>query len=784
MKISTLLRFSSGPIVFLASCLGTSIANAVEIEEVIVTAQKREETAKEVPIAIDVLSGKMMNQLGVKDTDDIQVLYPNLSTHNTSSANTGFTIRGVGTDNFHISGQQSVTTYIDDVALVSPFISSVGVFDVDRVEVLRGPQNTLYGRNTIGGAVIFNSVRPTIGGELNGKVNTRLGQDGEQDLELALGAPLSENWAFRVAGRSSQYDGHIVDELSGDKVGGYDRLGVRAMLAGDLFDNTNLLLSVYNGSATGDSSVNVQTGNFDAGGNSCTHDMDVDAILRSQQCTYQRVVKASELGQNTVLGELMQREPNRFVTVGGYTYVNLWTPEGKVFYHPDNGYKSDYKGMNLYLTQHFSGADLNSITSLSNSYFKGSNYRTLHGFSSHQEGDWNSFTQELRLTSDSDGRLRWITGLYYNSERSRQDTWVANALPPPGIVVPAVIIDSIYTNESAYAQLDYDLTERLSVTAGLRYTNDKLDGKWDKYTVLRRPSIDGVDELDRDYFIQNGAQATVAVPNPVQKLSESGWKLGLKYDLDIGMVYANVSTGFKGGAYDNRALSNGTEPVGPEFLDAAEIGMKSSFFDDKLQLNMAVFDYKWKDQQLFEVNPVDGSPAVLNISETALQGFEADILWAPSKNFYMQTGFGFLDAKVTNPGPEAIASNSAADKGDKIPNVPGQSFNTLMVYTIPLSHGHIDIQGTYRYAGHFYHDFVQELASSRVNSHHWLGANVSYSFGPEERYTLGLYGENLTGEYYCAELVTGLPSGNNWSCRVQDNSYGEATYGMSFDAHF
>jgi iron complex outermembrane receptor protein len=773
----------------IAFALGLPMAAQAQLEEVIVTAQKRSESVQDVPIAINALTGNMMGKLGVSDTDDIEGLYPNLSTHNASSANTGFTIRGVGTDNFHISGQQSVTTYIDDVGLTSPFISTIGVFDTERVEVLRGPQNTLYGRNTIGGAVNFHSVKPEVGGELNGKASLTVGQDGEQDIEFAVGGPIGDSWAYRLAGKKSDLDGHLTNIVNGKQEGGYDRSGIRLMLAGDISENTNLRVSLYSGDTEGDSALVVNTGNFDANGNSCSNDVDVDRALTLQGCNYTQVLKTGELAPNTVLGQFIADNPDRYVSNANGNFINLWTPEGQVVAHPGGGYTGDHDGINIYVQHDFETMSFNSITSYSETYFQGNFYRNLHGFSSHQEGDWESLTQEFRLTSNFDGPFQFLAGLYYNQEDSIQDTWVVNMLPtgPATGVNPGVFIDSEYQNTGLYVQLDYEINDRLNLTGGLRYTKDKLEGDWAK-RVLAGP--DGVTTTDigyqsgRDYITANDTGNVIAtVPHPVQKLSESGVKLGFDYQLDTGMVYGSYSTGFKGGAYDNRALSNGSNPIGPEYVDAFELGFKATLLEDTVEFNVAVFLYEWQDQQLFETDQ-NGLPTTLNIEETELKGLEIDVKWAPSANFYIQTGFGITDTEIIAPGAEAESTGSAVSPGDEIPNVPSKSFNALAVYTIPVSNGSVDIQGSYRYAGSYVQDFQPELARSQVKAHDWLNARITYNFGEAEQYSIAAYGNNLTGEYYCSDITTGLPSRNQFACQIDGGAYGEPTYGVSFSAEF
>ncbi len=150
------------------SSLAVAFPASAQIEEIVVTAQKREQNLQEVPISISALTGEQFEVFDVTRADDLEFVFANVGTNRNSSGNTGIAIRGVGTDNVHLSGQQSVGTYVDDVSLVSPFVSAVAVYDMNRVEVLRGPQNTLYGRNTTGGAVVWHTNKANPGDGTSG----------------------------------------------------------------------------------------------------------------------------------------------------------------------------------------------------------------------------------------------------------------------------------------------------------------------------------------------------------------------------------------------------------------------------------------------------------------------------------------------------------------------------------------------------------------------------------------------------------------------------------------
>ena len=221
------LLLSLGPFLFTSGAL----AQGTLLEEVIVTAQKREESLQDVPIAISALTGDQLNELGVATPNDLMNVFPNLILKPGSALNTGFSIRGVGTDNFHVTAQQAVGQYLDEVSLISPIIGSFGLFDMERVEVLRGPQNTLFGRNTTGGAVSMISRKPEVGGELNGYGRVNGGNEGRIDFEGAVGVPLGERAAARLAVQTKNRGAIYNNLLNGEDTGEEERHSGRAQLA-------------------------------------------------------------------------------------------------------------------------------------------------------------------------------------------------------------------------------------------------------------------------------------------------------------------------------------------------------------------------------------------------------------------------------------------------------------------------------------------------------------------------------------------------------------------------
>ena len=203
-----------------ALALTLSAPVQAQLDEIVVTAQKREESLQDVPISISAMTGDQFEQFNVQRADDLEFVFTNVGTNRNAPGNTGISIRGVGTDNVHLSGQQSVGTYVDDVSMVSPYVSAISIFDMERVELLRGPQNTLYGRNTTGGAVLWHTRKATPGQGFNSYAQVKAGSGGLQRIEAAIGFDLGETVAARLALLTDDFDGVWKNVVDGSDTGG------------------------------------------------------------------------------------------------------------------------------------------------------------------------------------------------------------------------------------------------------------------------------------------------------------------------------------------------------------------------------------------------------------------------------------------------------------------------------------------------------------------------------------------------------------------------------------
>src|SRR3954468_17283657 len=249
-------------LVFAGQVMAQTEEPATSLEEVVVTAQKRSENVQDVPIAIDAISGDTLREHRISTSDDLLKEVPNLSLKTASAVNSGFAIRGVGTQNFHLTAQHAVGLYFDEVSQVSPSTSQLGLFDMERVEVLRGPQNTLFGRNTTGGAVNFITHRPNPEDGTNGYLNLNAGNFGKLDGEGAIGFALGEHFALRAAAQLQNRDGVFTDVDSGQKIGSTDRTSARLGLGWTPSNTTSAVLSFHYGNSDPERVPRKATGRF------------------------------------------------------------------------------------------------------------------------------------------------------------------------------------------------------------------------------------------------------------------------------------------------------------------------------------------------------------------------------------------------------------------------------------------------------------------------------------------------------------------------------------------
>jgi iron complex outermembrane receptor protein len=777
------------------STLAVAVPAYAQLEEIIVTAQKREQSLQEVPISISTMTSEQFDVFNVLRADDLETVFANVGTNRNAGGNTGISIRGVGTDNVHLSGQQSVGTYIDDVSMVSPYVSAIAIFDTARVELLRGPQNTLYGRNTTGGAIIWHTNKANPGDGTNGYARLRAGSGGLARIEGALGFDMGDNFAGRIALVDDSFDGVWTNLVDGSDTGGaYDRTGGRINLVWDNDNGALVGLTISSGEVEGEdlpvrmSGNRLATGLVDPEFENRRADNMTGVDNNYVTATAADVAATPFLQDQYDQGTGMVID-NPDLTAGAFNrLINYSTPMGSTYQSPEHGYEAEWDGVRLNIEYEFANMRLTSLTSYDETHVIEMNAQELTGFAPAREGDWEVIQQELRLTSTSDGAVQWLAGLYFTDSDSTEDTWVSNTSGAGGMGVrPGVDINSSYEAWSVYGQLDWGITDAFTLTAGLRYTDDKLSAdndNWIRTVCGFFPSAVGLIDQTREYRAAdcgNDVRLTGSTASPVQELSETGYKLSGDYKFsDTSMMYLSIADGFKGGSYDNRALALGDAIFGPEFLTAYEIGYKGSNAANTLHFNAAYYFYDWEDLQIFE--SYGGVPVLVNIPGVEISGVEIELKWAPTDRWYIQASLGTADSKVVD--ITGLDPRSEAERGKKVTNTPDTTANLMASYTMPIGSNELAISANYRYTSSMFYTFTQTNIRDESTANSFLNARVAYAFGQNNEYNLALWGNNLTEEFACSSVIwgPGAPPQGNFSCEV--SAFGEALYGVTFEANF
>jgi len=803
MTKNALNRSASGATV--AAILMASFANtalAQQLDEVVVTAQKRSQSIQDVPISMQAYTDEQLRALSIQKASDVTRMAPNINISGQSPANQQINIRGVGTNDFFGNATGAVGIYMDEVTMSAPYITGMGIYDLERVEVLRGPQNSLFGRNTTGGAVNYISKMPDIGGETDGYVGLTYGNFNQLELEAAASLKLSENSAVRLSGKYFSRDG-IWNNLSdnGSEFGEKERYSLRANFLWEPSDRTSVIA------------------NF--------HMADEDSEFDPVRSVGSRIeLGIPENGPNPTSRLPAQVDfttsYNTFNNQGDNPSTTNWED---VYIDTDQVFELETLGGYIKFIHEFDWATLTSISSWDDtenrwSYGAGGNSnpgnvtalatfieQSLGGptatsqnvLSISMDQEYTQYSQEFRLTSPDSSAFKWVAGLYYfheESDLSQNIGFGISALnfggPPAGGSLGLWVFNdftNIYSQQTAfsiaelentvwspYVHTEYPVSDKLNVTLGLRFTHDKkglpslLVGNYDSSVLpssafwsrdLVTQQLAGAPLCDFDND-GNLFGATLSPDNRGQicaqdiggsdqdlVFEEVGGKFGLDYALsDDAMVYGSYSRGFRSGKHDIEFLHGPhtgfkRQNVDVEKLDAFEVGTKTRLLDNKLQLNAAAFYYIWKNQQIFFVGP--NGPEFANIDESEIKGLEVDFQFAPTEGLFISGGLGLLDTEVTK-----STSPAAAEVGRKLAFSPDVSANLLVAKTFEVGSGDLTLQADYQYQSAAKSYYTQKRLVDELQERNVFNARVSYEFGEENRYELAVYGQNLTEQESCS----------------------------------
>ncbi|MES2895430.1 MAG: TonB-dependent receptor [Pseudomonadota bacterium] len=581
------------------------------IAELVVTAQKREERLQDVPVAVSVVSGASIAASGAVNLEGVQYLVPTLNFRKSGTTiNQSLYMRGVGTSTFSIAGEPSISTVVDGVVYSRAGEAFSDLVDIERMEVLRGPQGTLFGKNTSAGVINIVTRRP--GPELGGFLEAAAFSGGDEyRLRGGVDLPLSETVKGRFTAFYGTYDGNIHNLTRNTRVNGYEHWGVRGVIVADPTPDLSLtFIADYRESdddccaeVIGTLPNNLAAGALPAPRGDKSREIRQDLVTATEEKSGGVSLQADwSVGAQTLtyIGSYRQYD-NTEVRDGD------WLPQA-------------YVGLNQL-------HDLGPQTS-------------------------DTFTHELRLTSPADQVFAYVIGAYY-SHAETERTFTRNDLvctlaPTPATLTPctapgAVItrptgtatFGSTFKNLALFGQGTFNINERARLIAGLRYTSDELSVFHSRTTALAGPGI------NPSFGPFKGSTSNDNI---------SG-RLGAQFDIaPESTAYATYSRGYKGPAYNvfYNLTATGTNVIEPETADSFEVGLKNTLMGGSLVLNLAAF---YAEYHNFQANNPDTVAGVLvtrftNAGEISTRGAELDILYRPSSQLKVTGGLAYTDAHV------------------------------------------------------------------------------------------------------------------------------------------
>lgn len=751
------------------------------LEEILVTAQKRPQSLQDIPIAISAISGRELAELGLTISRELESVVPNMRWVGTDgTAVSEIFIRGVGDDSFHLNQVGGVGMNVDEVGLNSPILSMMSMFDLQRVEVLRGPQNTLFGHNTTGGAVQFVSRKPNLADGLSGLAAVTAGNFGRLNVEAAANLPLQERLAARLSvSRFAQGD-TFKNAFLNKTEGGFQRTAGRIHLLWRASDSIDALFSAHGGEFRGSVARYKEIGLGTPGNPAAAH------------CPA-NLVKATP-GNGCV-------DQTSFADTANYNEIS------------DNGvnfFATNTRGGSARLDWRLPSFTLTSVTAFEHADARRAEDSTggpSYIFDLMQSSNTNQWSEELRAVSQDQASLHWIGGLYFLDERALWSTVPVRANPVltpvavPGRPVPAAgfaafdpftLANQRDTVISAYGQLEFKLSGRMRLTTGLRFTSEeKIGVVKDGIATTTRPTdptlFVAADEINT--LLVGGTQVAAGLalrqvcakplalkqcyaitPFDIRNNSVGG-KVSLDYSAGDGLLaYGSISRGFKAGGVSIGALdylARGGSTVSPEHLMSYELGLKVQAFDSRLRINAALFDNQWTDEQLFLSLNTPGTglnPVYVNVPRTESHGVEVELEWIPARTWFVQTAIGVLHSSVKTISQPLAASNGAL-VGSTLIAAPQLTWNALVRKEWTLGPGRVSVAGDWSYTSSQHYDLVN--SPDQLEPAYWLvNARAAYSFGAKHPYEVAFWAKNLTATQYCVQRSSlgGIPNGNTAVC--------------------
>ena len=719
------------------------------IGDIVVTARRKEESMQSVPIAVQAFSGDALTKQNVQDATDLQKLVPALTTYQQARDEVTMSIRGQSSSGASSQGQNPrVTAYFSQVPLQTGDTGPGKFFDLQNVQVLKGPQGTLFGRNSTGGAVLYEPTKP--GREFGGYVNLQYGRFDDRQIEGAINVPASDTLSFRFAGKMAKRDGFTKNIVTGQELDDRNYLGLRGSMLWTPSDSfENFLMVDYTRSTTNGSSQQIAGINTNAllgdrggvpiylGGTSSATRIAMFEDPKLQNQIANQLAGGPRISQSSVDGVSRSR---------GYGITNISTYKISDDLTLKNifGYRR-FKQMSRYDMDGTAFPLLDQVT---------------------PDGDWSTnlrqISNETQLQGKLfDGALDFTVGTFF--------LWSKSPSPQRNVqlsvTTPSLSISSpVERSQAVFGQATYDFSnaglEGLSLTAGYRYTHDFRSVEAANYRDNGREA-----SLANDWAIPNTVgNCSLAAGCPTStkaSFNASSYNFSIDYKVSpTTLVYATHRRGYRAGGLNPQALNFGVA-YGPEKVTDFEIGLKTDFNvgDVKGRLNLAGFISKQKDAQISQAFPVQigGSTSLVNLIVNAatakIKGIEADLTLKPIENLTLGASYSYTDAKYTS---VLDVSTGKEITGRPFPFLAKHRLNLSANLTVPLADnvGELGFGANWSYSSK-YSLSVFEDPYGVENGYNQLDLRADWNnLAGQEGLSVGVFVNNVTKQLY---KIGGVP---------------------------
>jgi iron complex outermembrane recepter protein len=724
----------NSPLIFIVSLVMASanVSGSI-LEEVVVTAQKKDEMLKDVSVSVTAFSGSTLKELNMTNSVDIAAHTPglNIGTPVGEGNNPSITLRGVGLNDFNDNNEGPVAVYRDEVYQSAMAGLTFQIFDLERVEILRGPQGTLYGRNATGGLVNFISEAPDQ--YTSGYAELTVAENSQIKLEGAIGGSITEKIQARLSLATNDYDGYVENRVGSD-ANEADNQAYRLQVRFEFTDEWSALLNIHGGES------------------------DTNAPK------YQH--EASD-GVADIYG---------YRDTDGDEFAGDYDRDGVLNIENDGGFvRIDYEGDTVEFVA------LTAIESVDKLHQEDTDMGPFPGIEPTFGADIEQFSQEFRWAGETDS-LSWVAGAFYFSSEvdntldlhiNWQDgfmDFVDNVLPEadggtggllgavgyvpgvdPAAMIPFLTYDVDYEQEtksySVFGQVDYELTDELTLIVGLRYTSE--DREFDYINAFGDRDGDGLSAAEDGYFTLAwrdvvGETEWFIFSGDIDNTNVSG-KIGIDYQLNFDtLLFASFSRGFKSGGFNGGFLdtSDGilpqNTPYDEEILDSYEVGIKTALFENQVRVNATAFYYDYQDYQALTFS---GLSQFINNADTIVYGLDLEVVWLPGENWDVQVGASLLDTEVEEVTVQGVVVNDT-----EMVLAPEFTFNGLVRYSLPIGENNtLAFQIDFSHQGDHFFDITNSDLSEE-DAYTVYNTRIGYQMG--EHLNIAAWVKNLTDEEY------------------------------------